>query len=194
MHPKSLDWGATTGFNGWRCLTKRLHSSYRKNAGFVICEISWRKTSFKGYGRFPGAESFRQHWWLTFSLRSLTVGSANVTWRVALAGVTRNNLRGLDAAFPLACLSVDTGISGSGKSSLVGQALHDLVAERPVRLGAGAVLAKIFHRGAPAGVGAAGCLCRAIDRACLIHLFGQRHQFRRRGVVHLWRFDHSADY
>lgn len=44
-----------------------------------------------------------------------------------LAGVTRNNLQGLDAAFPLGCLTAVTGVSGSGKSSLVSQALLELV-------------------------------------------------------------------
>jgi len=44
-----------------------------------------------------------------------------------LEGVARNNLRGIDAAFPLGALCVVTGVSGSGKSSLVGQALTDLV-------------------------------------------------------------------
>ena len=47
-----------------------------------------------------------------------------------LENVTRNNLRGLDAAFPLACLTAVTGVSGSGKSSLVSQALPELVASR----------------------------------------------------------------
>ena len=47
-----------------------------------------------------------------------------------LAGVTRNNLNGLDAAFPLAVFTTVTGVSGSGKSSLVSQALVDLVAEQ----------------------------------------------------------------
>ena len=46
-----------------------------------------------------------------------------------LAGVTRNNLHGLDARFPLGNFVAVTGISGSGKSSLVSQALVDLVAE-----------------------------------------------------------------
>ena len=46
-----------------------------------------------------------------------------------LQGVTRNNLHGLDAAFPLGCFTSVTGVSGSGKSSLVSQALLDLVAE-----------------------------------------------------------------
>jgi excinuclease ABC subunit A len=46
-----------------------------------------------------------------------------------LAGVTLNNLRGLDAAFPLGVLTTVTGVSGSGKSSLVSQALVELVAE-----------------------------------------------------------------
>ncbi|RYY57976.1 MAG: excinuclease ABC subunit A, partial [Comamonadaceae bacterium] len=40
-----------------------------------------------------------------------------------LEGVTRNNLRGVDAAFPVGVLTAVTGVSGSGKSSLVSQAL-----------------------------------------------------------------------
>ncbi|MBC7437666.1 MAG: excinuclease ABC subunit UvrA, partial [Bdellovibrionales bacterium] len=44
-----------------------------------------------------------------------------------LEGVTRNNLNRLDASFPLGCFTVVTGVSGSGKSSLVSQALLDLV-------------------------------------------------------------------
>jgi len=44
-----------------------------------------------------------------------------------LRQVTRNNLRGLDADVPLGALSVVTGVSGSGKSSLVSQVLVELV-------------------------------------------------------------------
>lgn len=44
-----------------------------------------------------------------------------------LADVTRNNLHAVSAEFPLGCLSAVTGISGSGKSSLVSQALLELV-------------------------------------------------------------------
>ncbi|QKV55282.1 excinuclease ABC subunit UvrA [Comamonas antarctica] len=44
-----------------------------------------------------------------------------------LLGVQRNNLRGIDAAFPIGCLTSVTGVSGSGKSSLVSQALLELV-------------------------------------------------------------------
>jgi excinuclease ABC subunit A len=46
-----------------------------------------------------------------------------------LAGVTCNNLHQLDAAFPIGVLSAVTGVSGSGKSSLVGHALVDLMAD-----------------------------------------------------------------
>ncbi|NMY71247.1 excinuclease ABC subunit UvrA, partial [Pseudomonas sp. WS 5414] len=44
-----------------------------------------------------------------------------------LEGITRNNLKNLDAAFPLGCFTAVTGVSGSGKSSLVSQALLELV-------------------------------------------------------------------
>ncbi|MGY4527313.1 excinuclease ABC subunit A [Pseudomonas sp. TE21394] len=44
-----------------------------------------------------------------------------------LDGITRNNLHNLSAAFPLGCFTAVTGISGSGKSSLVSQALLELV-------------------------------------------------------------------
>ncbi len=46
-----------------------------------------------------------------------------------LAGVTRNNLHNLDASFPLGVLTAVTGVSGSGKSSLVSQVLVELVAD-----------------------------------------------------------------
>ncbi|KQV90380.1 excinuclease ABC subunit A [Massilia sp. Root351] len=45
-----------------------------------------------------------------------------------LRGVVRNNLHKLDADFPLAVLTSVSGVSGSGKSSLVSQALVQLVA------------------------------------------------------------------
>ncbi|MHC5134569.1 excinuclease ABC subunit UvrA [Pseudomonas glycinis] len=44
-----------------------------------------------------------------------------------LDGVTRNNLNNLSAEFPLCCFTSVTGVSGSGKSSLVSQALLELV-------------------------------------------------------------------
>jgi len=46
-----------------------------------------------------------------------------------LRGVTRNNLNDLDVAFPRCVLTTVTGVSGSGKSSLVSQALVELVGE-----------------------------------------------------------------
>ncbi|NUQ93166.1 MAG: excinuclease ABC subunit UvrA [Gemmatimonadaceae bacterium] len=44
-----------------------------------------------------------------------------------LSGVTRNNLHDLDVAFPLGVFTTVTGVSGSGTSSLVSQALVELV-------------------------------------------------------------------
>ncbi|HEX2719098.1 MAG TPA: ATP-binding cassette domain-containing protein, partial [Gemmatimonadaceae bacterium] len=49
---------------------------------------------------------------------------------LALRGVTRNNLHGLDVDLPLGVFTTVTGVSGSGKSSLVSQALVELVARQ----------------------------------------------------------------
>ena len=49
-----------------------------------------------------------------------------------LKRVSRNNLRELDLSIPLGILTVVTGVSGAGKSSLVSAALPDLLAERLV--------------------------------------------------------------
>lgn len=46
---------------------------------------------------------------------------------LALEHVSRNNLHRVDARFPLGAFTAVTGVSGSGKSSLVSQALVDLI-------------------------------------------------------------------
>jgi excinuclease ABC subunit A len=46
-----------------------------------------------------------------------------------LAGVTRNNLHELDVEFPIGVFTTVTGVSGSGKSSLVSQVLVELVGD-----------------------------------------------------------------
>jgi len=51
-----------------------------------------------------------------------------VRW-LKLRGVSRNNLHGLDCDIPLGVLTTVTGVSGSGKSSLIAQALVELVGE-----------------------------------------------------------------
>lgn len=48
---------------------------------------------------------------------------------IHLRGVSRNNLNKLDVSFPLGVFTSVTGVSGSGKSSLVNQALVELVTQ-----------------------------------------------------------------
>jgi excinuclease ABC subunit A len=54
--------------------------------------------------------------------------SRSATGMLRLRGVTQNNVRGLDVDIPLGAFTTVTGVSGSGKSSLVSQALVELVA------------------------------------------------------------------
>jgi excinuclease ABC subunit A len=55
--------------------------------------------------------------------------SRTPTGWLRLSDVTRNNLHKLDAEFPLGVFTSVTGISGSGKSSLVSQVLVELVSD-----------------------------------------------------------------
>ena len=48
--------------------------------------------------------------------------------KLVVEGARHNNLRGLDVAFPLGAFTVVTGVSGSGKSSLVNDILHRALA------------------------------------------------------------------
>ncbi|QZP31205.1 excinuclease ABC subunit UvrA [Pseudomonas sp. DR48] len=58
---------------------------------------------------------------------SETRTSRKATDWLRLEGITRNNLDDLSVEFPLGCFTAVTGVSGSGKSSLVSQALLELV-------------------------------------------------------------------
>jgi excinuclease ABC subunit A len=50
--------------------------------------------------------------------------------RLILSGAAGNNLKSIEAAFPLGCLIGVTGVSGSGKSTLVLETLYPLLARR----------------------------------------------------------------
>lgn len=59
---------------------------------------------------------------------------------IQLTGIRRNSLHDLDVSFPLGILTAVTGVSGSGKSSLVSQALPGLVNEKLGRTSSDTVL------------------------------------------------------
>ncbi|MEL7496659.1 MAG: excinuclease ABC subunit UvrA [Planctomycetota bacterium] len=49
---------------------------------------------------------------------------------IRLLGARGNNLKNIDVEFPLGCLTVVSGVSGSGKSSLVQQTLHGAICQK----------------------------------------------------------------
>ena len=49
--------------------------------------------------------------------------------QIVIHGATGNNLKHIDATFPLGCLIVVTGVSGSGKSTLINETLHPILSQ-----------------------------------------------------------------
>ena len=64
----------------------------------------------------------------TVTVKSKSELRQPIAW-LKLENVERNNVKGLDVEFPLCVMTSVTGVSGSGKSSLVSQALVELVTE-----------------------------------------------------------------
>ena len=58
--------------------------------------------------------------------RAIPVPEKRRSWKysVEIVGARENNLKNIDVKFPLRCFTVVTGVSGSGKSSLVGDILY----------------------------------------------------------------------
>jgi excinuclease ABC subunit A len=73
-------------------------------------------------------ESLTRRYMYDRAVKEITERKIAKDW-LRLESIIRNNLLNLDAAFPLGVLTSVTGVSGSGKSSLVSQVLVELVAE-----------------------------------------------------------------
>lgn len=74
-------------------------------------------------------ESLTRHYIYDDAVKPLNDPRTPKDW-LKLEAISRNNLSGLNASFPLGVLTSVTGVSGSGKSSLVSQVLVELVADQ----------------------------------------------------------------
>jgi excinuclease ABC subunit A len=79
----------------------------------------------EGLGKIEPSRTAR---YLAHPRKPLPAAPRTPKGQLKVRGVSRNNLRGLDVDIPLGVLASVTGVSGSGKSSLISQFLVDAVA------------------------------------------------------------------
>lgn len=86
----------------------------------------------------PGSESYTVKYLLGEETIPVPTSRRSSNRRIIVKGARANNLKGIDATFPLNVMTVVTGVSGSGKSSLVTNILYrglkrhfDEACERP---------------------------------------------------------------
>ncbi len=106
------------------------------NGGRIVFEGDAKDINKDSIDKYPYSHTIK---YLT-GQESINVPSTRRHWNmsVKLNGARMNNLKGIDAEFPLNVMTVVTGVSGSGKSSLVRGTLYpaikrylDEVAEKP---------------------------------------------------------------
>ena len=67
-------------------------------------------------------------------MKSLNTDEKSPIERFKLKGAKSNNLKNVNVDFPLSVLTVVTGVSGSGKSSLVNEILYKALAQKLINL------------------------------------------------------------
>lgn len=102
---------------------------------------------------------------------------------LSLKNIYKNNLKGLDCKFPLGTITTVTGVSGSGKSSLVSHALVELIKQALTSAGRGKGTDRSLDKNSHLDVDEAALLNSDKDEPASGHIAGGLEQVKRLVVV-----------
>lgn len=98
------------------------------NGGEIVFEGDAKDISNNSVDEYPRSHTIR---YLT-GRETIEIPQSRRQWnsKILLKGARMNNLKGIDVTFPLNVMTVVTGVSGSGKSSLVRGTLYPILKRR----------------------------------------------------------------
>lgn len=119
-----IEMGPSSGIYGGKVIYSGNQSGFLNFSGSNTAPYLKPKSSFDSFSSLESSLPFRKKGTSSFSFKKRPVDMTKHKYILRLIGCCENNLKNVDVSFPLRRLVSITGVSGSGKSSLISKTLY----------------------------------------------------------------------